>query len=325
MAIESKIILLRRIEQELAGKLTAADLSATLAAVSDQLAAFEVSQPETDNSADDMLAAVLDAKSIEGRSPKTLKRYEYLIRQMLAAVHVSTREITVYHLRKYLGEMKGRGVSDRTLDGVRQVFSSYFGWLHRESLIPANPCANLGAIKCPKKAVEIFSEVEVELMKEACQTPKEKALISFLLSSGCRVGELIGLDRDSVDLQARLCVVHGKGNKDRKVYFDSVTAMLLEAYLKTRADDCPALFLTRLGERYTAGGIRNLLTALGQRSGVQHVHPHRFRRTCATRLIVRGMAIQDVAWILGHDKLETTMHYVRLDDQTIHNNYNRCA
>ena len=325
MAIEAKNVLLTRMEQQLRDTLTAADLSAVMAKLSDQLGAFEIQQSESPEEQDDLLAAFLDAKSIEGRSPKTLKRYEYLVKQMMAAVHVNTREITVYHLRRYLGEMKARGVQDRTLDGVRQVFSSYFGWLHRESLIPANPCANLGAIKVPKKAVEIFSEIDIELLREACQTAREKALFNFLLSTGCRVGEVIGLDRGSIDLQARMCIVHGKGSKDRKVYFDSVTGMMLESYLATRTDDSPAMFLSRLGERYTAGGIRNALNSLGERAGVQHVHPHRFRRTCATRLIARGMAIQDVARILGHDKLETTMHYVRLDDQTIHNNYNRCA
>lgn len=325
MAIEAKATLLKRIENGLADKLTARDLSVALEEIANQLNAFDVVQTEHTSGTDDMLDAFISAKSIEGRSEKTLARYQYLIKRLMRFANVPTHEITVYHIRHFLGEEKKRGQKDSTLEATRQVYCAYFNWLHREGLLATNPSANLGTIKCEKKIVETYTDVELELLKGGCRNVREKALVMFLAASGCRVGEVASLNRDSIDLNNSMCKVHGKGNKERYVYFDSVTAMVLEKYMDSRVDDEPALFINRFGKRIKTGGILFVLKEIGFRAGVQNVYAHKFRRTCATKLIARGMSIENVAHILGHAKLETSMRYVKLDDRAIHSRYNVCA
>lgn len=325
MAMESKVAFLRMMEADLRTKLTAADLSVVLTSMSDQLIHFDMTQIDKAEEKDDLLDAFLSAKAIEGRSKKTLRRYGDLVRRLMKFVNVSTREVTVYHVRKYLEQLKEKGLSDRTLEGQRQTFSSYFGWLYREGLITTNPAANIGAIKCEKKIVDVFTDVEMELIKEACRDLREKAIVMFLASTGCRISEAVALDKQAIDFQRMACKVHGKGNKERFVYFDGVTSMILSNYLSARTDDSPALFINRYGNRIDPCGIRWILKQIEERSGVGDIHPHKFRRTCATRLIARGMPIQNVSKILGHDKLETTMKYIKLDDNAVQNSFRVCA
>lgn len=297
-----------------------------LSALADQLARFEVEQVDAGPSQqDDLLDAYTAAMQIQGRSEKTIARYTYLIRRMMAAVKVQTREITVYHLRQYLSDEKARGLSDRTLEGTRQVFSAYFNWLQREGLIKANPTSNLGAIKCQKKIRMTYSEIDIERMKFGCKSLRDRAIVAFLLSTGCRVSEMTQLDRTDVDLASLECVVLGKGNKERTVYLDPVAGMLLKDYLASRADLYPALFIGKGTERITPQGVRYMLRKLEISTAVAHVHPHKFRRTLATNLIRHGMPIQEVAAILGHDKLDTTMQYVVLDKTDVKNAYRKYA
>jgi site-specific recombinase XerD len=231
----------------------------------------------------------------------------------------------VYHLRRWLADEKARGISDRTLEGDRQVFSSYFGWLHREGLIASNPVGNLGAIKYQKKEKDIFSDTDIERMKFGAACVRDRAIVHFLRATGCRISEMTQLNRDDVDFANLECRVLGKGNKERTVYLDAVAAMVLQSYLKSRTDACPALFIGKGSDRLTPGGVRFMLSKLGQSSQVQHVHPHKFRRTTATNLIRHGMPIQEVAAILGHDKLDTTMQYVVLDKSIIKSSYQKYA
>ena len=240
-------------------------------------------------------------------------------------MNVPTRSITVYHLRQYLAKEKARGISDRTLEGTRQVFSAYFNWLHREQLIDTNPTANLGAIKYPKKIKVTYSEIDIEKMKFCCKTLRDRAIICFLLSTGCRISEMIRLNREDVDLNNLECTVLGKGNKERTVFLDSVTGMLIRDYLTQRKDDSPALFIGKRKQRLSAQGVRAMMVKLAKASAVDHVHPHKFRRTLATSLIRHGMPIQEVAAILGHDKLDTTMQYVVLDKTDVKNSYRKYA
>lgn len=262
---------------------------------------------------------------IQGRSEKTVKHYRYILVKMMQAVNTPTRNITVFHLRKFISDEKKRGISDRTLEGLRQVLSAYFGWLWREKLIACNPTANLGAIKYQKKVKLIYSDVDIEKLKDSCKNPRDKAIVSFLLTTGCRISEVTQLDRADITLSLMECTVLGKGNKERLVYFDQVTAMLLEEYLATRKDNSPALFVGRGGKRWTPGGVRSMLSKLAKECNVEHVHPHKFRRTLATNLIRRGMPIQEVAAILGHDKLDTTMQYVVLDKTEMAYSYRKYA
>ena len=326
MAYETKAALLNDVERELSTVLTAADMAAAMKILSDQLSAYTLERVASDAAdKDDLLDVYLSAMTVEGRSEKTIKRYRYIIGRMMEAVGTRTRTVTVYHLRKYLSDEKARGISDRTLEGTRQVFSSYFNWLQRERLIDQNPTANLGAIKYQKKQKDIYSEVDLERLKFGCKSLRDRAILAFLRATGCRISEMCALNRDDVDLKALECKVLGKGNKERVVFLDQVAAATISAYLDSREDVLPALFIGKGTDRIHPGGVRKMLNDLGENANVNHVHPHKFRRTTATTLIRHGMPIQEVAAILGHDKLDTTMQYVTIDKTDIKNAYRKYA
>ena len=325
MPIEAKALLLKNLEHQLSTMITAYDMSKVLSAVADQLSDYAVSYTAQEEQVDDLLDAYTAAMRIQCRSEKTIERYRYLIGKMARDVNVSTRSITVYHLRQYLAKEKARGISDSTLEGTRQVFNAYFNWLYREKLIDTNPVANLGAIKCAKKIKQTYSEIDIEKMKFCCKTLRDRAIVAFLLSTGCRISEMTRLNRDDVDLVNLECTVLGKGNKERTVFLDAVTGMLIRDYLAQRTDDSPALFISKRKSRFTPHGVRAMMVKLAQTSTVNHIHPHKFRRTLATSLIRHGMPIQEVAAILGHEKLETTMQYVVLDKTDVKNSYRKYA
>lgn len=325
MAIESKVVLLSEMERALGNMILAADMPRIMSALSETLDGYEVEAVDSREGSDDLLDAYISALAVQGRSEKTLERYQYIIGRLMAAVKMPTRKITVYHLRRYLADEKQRGISDRTLESTRQVFSAYFNWLQRERLIDANPTANLGAIKFLKKEKLVFSEADLERMKFGCRSLRDRAIVAFLRATGCRISEMCQLDRGDVDFANLECRVLGKGNKERTVYLDQVAAMVLRAYLDERTDALPALFVGKGTERMKPGGIRKMLVQLGAASHVEHVHPHKFRRTTATLLIRHGMPIQEVAAILGHDKLDTTMQYVVLDKSDLKNDYRKYA
>lgn len=299
-------------------------LDGAIAAITDCLGKYELSLVKTEQyDIDFLLESYLDAISVEGKSPKTIERYGYILRRFTKTVGASSGCITTVHIRKYLSDEKKRGIADGTLKGIREIFSAYFGWLVREKLIPDNPMANIGAVKCQKKLRDAFSDVDIERMKIACSNKKQKALICFLLATGCRVSEATGLNIADVNLSAAECIVLGKGNKQRKVYMDAVSVMAITEYLEERKDDNPALFLNHLKGRLTPNGVRSILKQIETKSGVKNVHPHKFRRTCATNLIKHGMPIQGVSRILGHEKIDTTMRYVVLDEVSVEHDYRK--
>ena len=332
MAIDAKISFMGQVERKCAEILTVSTMEKTMKIISDVLEGFDMRECTRweDEGKDDLLDSYLSSMRVSGRSEKTINRYAYMIGRFTKYVNVPTRKINVYHIRGWLSSEKERGVQDSTLEGHRQILSAYFGWLHRESLIERNPMCNIGAIKVPKVEKETYSEVEMSKLMAACRTLREKAIISFLASTGCRVSEMVELNRDQVDLKNQEVVVHGKGNKERVVYFDSVTANLLERYLRRRKDKLEALFIGQQiqkskPERLQAGGVRWLLNKIGKRAGVAHVHPHKFRRTLATEMARHGMPIQTVARLLGHEKIETTMEYVMLKKEDLKSDYRRYA
>ena len=324
MAIVSKVDLLNSIEERLSVLLTAHDMAEAMRVIKDELGDYAVEALAHNGEIDsDLLDAYLSAKSIEGRSAGTIERYRYILTRAFSEMAVSERRTTVYHLRGWLTRERQRGISESTLEGYRATFSAYFNWLHREGLISVNPCTNLGPIKCPKVVRLPFSDIEIERLKEACWDIRDKALICFLLSTGCRISEVTQLDRADVDMQAMQCTVTGKGNKQRVVYIDNVTRMHLRRYEAARSDLSPALFAGKGSERLTPGGVRKMLRTVGQIARVENVHPHRFRRTLATGLIARGMPIQEVSRILGHENLDTTMTYVYLNDRDVQASYRK--
>ena len=326
MAMDAKVSLMNEMERALAAHITTNDTQTVLSLLADTLQCYKLEKIDAAGAApDDMLDAYCSALSVEGRSPKTIDRYRYIMGRFSQSAAAPTRQVTVYHLRKYLADEKARGISDRTLEGYRQVFSAYFGWLHREGLIAQNPAGNLSAIKYAKKEKDIFTDADIERMKFSCASVRDRAIVHFLRATGCRISEMTQLNRDDVDFANLECKVLGKGNKERVVYLDAVAGMVLQNYLKNRTDACPALFIGKGSDRLTPHGVRFMLSKLGQASQVQHVHPHKFRRTTATNLIRHGMPIQEVAAILGHDKLDTTMQYVVLDKSTIKSSYRKYA
>lgn len=324
MSMEARAIFMHSLEQRLSSLLTADDMKRVMTEVAENLDGYELTDNrcEPDDN-DDLLDAYLATMAVQGRSPKTIERYRYVLQRMMTALRTGTRRITVYHLRRYLADEKARGISDSTLDGIRQVFSAYFNWLQKESLIQVNPTTNLGAIRRPKKIREVYSESELARLKMGAQNARDRAIIYFLESTGCRINEVVQLNRDDINFSRLECKVLGKGNKERTVYLNEVAAMMLQTYLDQRTDDLPALFIGKGSERLHAGGVRAMLCKLGAATRVAHVHPHRFRRTLATNLIRRGMVIQEVAAILGHDKLDTTMKYVVLNQDDVQHSYQK--
>lgn len=328
MAITDKQLLVKEMEKALYDKLTAKDIDTVAAALTNQLTKYNLEREADDNNNGDsqeLIKVFLDAKRIAGCSEKTTKRYKYVIGRMLEGVKAPVRDITIYHLRSYLMAEKERGISESTLGGNRDVYNSFFGWLHREGLIAVNPCANLSPIRKKKDVKMPFSDVEIEKLKDACETLRDKAIVSFLLATGCRISEACGLNVEDVDLINMECTVLGKGNKERKVYLSPVSQLHLTAYLNERGDKTGPLFIGKFHERLQPGGVRFMLNNVAERACVENVHPHRFRRTLATNLIKRGMAIQEVARILGHEKLDTTMKYVYLNDRDVKNNLRKYA
>ena len=331
MSQEIKASFLHDLEKELADKITASALQSVISSAADVLEHYEFSRMlRMDESFSlDLFETWLTALKIQGRSEKTVDQYRYVVGHMLKDINTPIRNITVYHIRNWLEKEQARGVSDCTREGNRQVLSSMFGWLWREGLIEKNPINNIGAIKVQKKVREPYSDVEIEQLKAACNSSRhplrDVAIVSFLLATGCRVGEIIGIKKADIDFQNKEVVVLGKGNKERTVFFDDVTAMYIKRYLDDRHDLVPYLFISSRMDHLTTGGIRDILRRRGTSANMQKVHPHKFRRTLATSLIAHGMPIQEVAAILGHDKLDTTMKYIKLDKNTIKNNYKRYA
>lgn len=330
MSLIDKQMLLRDLSDRLGAFIPANDLQKILAEADEALVDYEVTSAPTgggpDGNSEDLLRYYLEAKRIEGKSEKTIAHYEYILRRLLNDTQVPFAKMTVYHIRNYYTSERERGIKSSTLEGYRQTYSSFFGWLSREDLIKKNPMNNLTAIKQPKVVRKPFSPVEIAMLSEAAKSIRNRALLAFLLSTGCRVSEVCSVMQTDIDWQNLQLTVTGKGNKQRTVYIDDVTSMLLKRYLDTRTDDSPVLFLSSRGlKALTPSGIQRMLKDLEKISGVENVHPHRFRRTLATSLINKGMPIQEVAAILGHDKIDTTMTYVYIDATSLANAYKKYA
>lgn len=324
--LDAKQRLIKDLEERLKGSITVDGISAIKGAAMDVLEEYDVQYcPPMSNSTDDVLEAYLNAKEIEGRSQKTIRLYRYIISRAMKVIGIPARRASVYDLRRYLAKEKAKGLADSSLENIRQIINAYYNWMSREGLIKTNPAANLGAIKCARTIKKAYSDIEIEKIKATCATKRDKALVTFLAATGCRVSEVVALNRGDVDLNKLECLVHGKGDKERTVFIDSVTAAFVKEYLNSRKDQNTALFAGQGGKRLECGGVRAMLKTVGEKAGIDNVHPHRFRRTLATNLIKRGMPIEEVASILGHDKLDTTMKYVVLIKDNVKNAYLRYA
>lgn len=280
----------------------------------------------SDNSAEGLLKRYVATKRIEGLSDSTLRRYAEENLKLIQFLQKPLYEITTYDLRFYLSYRRQQGrVSNRTLDGMRRCFSSFFGWLSAEGLIGRNPCSALAQIKYRKQVKRPYSATDMEKLRKACENIRDLALLDFLYCTGCRVSEVSRLDIADIDFEQKECVVLGKGNKERTVYLSEVAAMHLQEYLSTRKDMSEALFVGKGSGRLTKNGIEARLKQIGKAAGVENVHPHRYRRTLATNLLDRGMNIQDVAQILGHADLKTTQVYCFISQVNVKAAYRKFA
>lgn len=270
-----------------------------------------------------LLKKFLATKKVEGRSEKTIERYRYILQRFINELDIPLTEVDVYVLRLYLAKLEVDGCCDNTIKGIRGVFCSFFGWLHDEGFIEKDPSANLGTIKCKKEIRKPYSKIELELLKNACPTLRDRAIIEFLLSTGCRIEETTNLNISDIDFIKQECKVLGKGNKERVVFLNDVCTMHLKQYLDSRTDNNEALFIGKGAIRLKPGGVRAMMKRLEEITGVKDVHPHRFRRTLATSLIDKGMPIQDVASILGHSNINTTTTYIYTNKDNVRNTYDR--
>jgi site-specific recombinase XerD len=273
-----------------------------------------------------LLEVFIAAKRVEGCSEKSLKYYNATIRSLFDSVKKPIREITTDDLRIYLADyQKERGSSKVTVDNMRRIFASFFGWLEEEDYILKSPVRRIHKIKADKTIKDTFSDEGLELLRDACEEGRDLAMIDLLASTGMRVGELVGLNREDINFHERECVVFGKGSTERVVYFDARTKIHLLNYLDGREDNNPALFvsLTLPRERLQIGGVETRLREIGKRADLQKVHPHKFRRTLATRAIDKGMPIEQVQRLLGHVKIDTTMTYAMVNQANVKNSHRK--
>lgn len=268
----------------------------------------------------DAAAAFLSAKRIEGCSEKTIDYYGKTIEAMLSAVKKPPQRITTEDLRQYLMDYQTRRHAGKvTIDNIRRILSSFFSWLEDEDYIVKSPIRRIHKVRTVKLVKETYTDEALELMRDQCGNLRDLAIIDLLASSGMRVGELVRLNRDDIDFHERECVVLGKGSRERLVYFDARTKIHLQNYLASRRDSSPALFVSLRAphERLQIGGVEARLRRLGQRLHLSRVHPHKFRRTLATAAIDKGMPIEQLQRLLGHQKIDTTLHYAMVKQQNV--------
>lgn len=272
-----------------------------------------------DNS-NDLLELFLFTKRLEGRSDRTLKYYKNTVLNMMKSVQKPVTAITTDDLRQYLADYQKRPtVCKQSVDNIRRNLSSFFNWLEDENYILKSPVKRIHKIKSPVVVKEAYSDDEIEKLRYECKEIRDLALVDFLLSTGMRVGELVLLNRSDIDFVERECVVLGKGDKERVVYFDAKAKLHLQEYLSTRTDSNPALFVgTRAPyNRLSIGGVEVMIRRLGKITGIEKCHPHKFRRTMATVAIDKGMPIEQVQKLLGHEKIDTTLRYALVKQSNV--------
>lgn len=279
-------------------------------------------EADTEKKEVDYLEVFLSAKRIEGCSEKTLIYYKNTIQQMLDSIGKSVCTIVTEDLRTYLAEyQKEKQSSKVTIDNIRRIFSSFFSWLEDEDYIIKSPVRRIHRIKAASTIKETYTDEQLESMRDNCDNPRDLALIDILASTGMRVGELVLLNRDDISFDERECIVFGKGDKERMVYFDARTKIHLQNYLNSRVDTNNALFVSLKApyNRMKIGGIEVRLRELGKRLNIDKVHPHKFRRTLATVAIDKGMPIEQLQKLLGHQRIDTTLQYAMVKQSNVKN------
>ena len=274
----------------------------------------------------DLIKKFISAKTIEGCSNRTTQYYESTLMKMISKVDMNVTHMTTDDLRTYLTDyQKINNCSKTNIDNIRRNLSSFFSWLEEENYILKSPMKRIHKIKTDKVVKETLSDENLEQLRDNCNCLRDLAIIDLLASTGMRVGELVKLNINDIDFENRECVVFGKGNKERPVYFDAKTKIHLRNYLNSRTDDNQALFVSLDApyKRLEISGVEIRLRTLGRRVGINKVHPHKFRRTVATKAIDKGMPIEQVQSLLGHSQIDTTMHYAMVNQNNVKESHRR--
>ena len=280
----------------------------------------EESISETSNY--DYLKMFIAATKIEGCSDRTVTYYKSTVEHLLKCIDTPIRKITTDEIRSYLAQYQEKGgCSKTTIDNIRRNISSFFSWLEEEDYILKSPMKRIHKIKTVQPVKETISDELIERLRDACLCKRDLAIVDLLYSTGIRVGELVRLNIDDISFEERECVVFGKGDKERRVYFDAKAKLHLQDYLKERDDDNPALFVTLDAphQRLKISGVEIRIRSLGRSINAEKIHPHKFRRTMATRAIDKGMPIEQVQKILGHSQIDTTMQYAMVNQSNVKN------
>jgi site-specific recombinase XerD len=267
-----------------------------------------------------LLEIFLSAKQVEGCSLKTIKYYDSTIRHLFNDMPKNVADYTTEDVRAYLAVFQSKRKSSKvTMDNIRRIFSTYFAWLEEEDYILKSPVRRIHKVKTGTQVKEVLSDESLEILRDNCKHIRDLAIIDLLTSTGIRVGELVKLNRNDINFQERECIVFGKGNKERMVYFNARTKIHLQQYLKSRKDKNQALFvsLAKPYNRLEISGVELRLRQIGRKLKINRVHPHKFRRTLATMAIDKGMPVEQVQRLLGHVKIDTTMHYAMVNQTNV--------
>lgn len=279
----------------------------------------QIGKKDTDDNPK-LIDAFVSAKRIEGCSKKTLKYYRTTIESMVASINKGIRHIQTEDLRAYLTDYQSRNQSSRvTIDNIRRILSSFFSWLEDEDYILKSPVRRIHKVKTATNIKETYTDEDLEKMRDSCTELRDLAIIDMLASTGMRIGEMVLLSKADINFNERECVVFGKGDKERIVYFDARTKIHLQNYIDSRTDDNPALFVTLRSphERIKIGGIESRLREMGKKLDIVKVHPHKFRRTLATMAIDKGMPIEQLQQLLGHKRIDTTLQYAMVKQSNV--------
>lgn len=286
------------------------------------LVRYEVTEnnEKENNSEQNYVELFLSAKRIEGCSEKSLKYYKATIEAMLNEIQKDVKHIVTDDIRGYLTEyQKKKNSSKVTIDNIRRILSSFYSWLEDEDYILKSPVRRIHKVKSVSTIKETYTDEMLEIMRDKCDNLRDLALIDILASTGIRVGELVLLNIEDINFIERECVVLGKGNKERIVYFDARTKIHLQNYLESRTDDNHALFTSLKApyNRLKIGGVESRLRELGKKLNIHKVHPHKFRRTLATKAIDKGMPVEQLQRLLWHQRIDTTMQYAMVKQSNV--------
>lgn len=314
--------IMKEVLQKMLPYLDNAQLNQLKTTIDSVLTKYEIADEVNPKSNEELIGRFIEAKRIEGCSEKTLNYYQKTITDMLSVAEKELMHITTEDLRKYLTDyQETKKISKVTVDNVRRILSSFFSWLEDEDYILKSPVRRIHKVKTASTVKETYTDEALEQMRDSCTELRDLAIIDMLASTGMRVGEMVLLNRNDINFSERECVVLGKGNKQRIVYFDARTKIHLQNYLESRADDNEALFVTLRTPhtRLTIGGIEVRIRELGKNLGMNKVHPHKFRRTLATVAIDKGMPIEQLQHLLGHKRIDTTLQYAMVKQSNVKN------